>query len=334
MRGVVQERYGSVEALVLREVEPPPVADDEVLVRVRAASVHPDVWHVVSGRPYVLRAMGAGLVRPRESVPGTDLSGTVESVGAGVTSFVPGDEVYGECIRKNQWRNGGAYAELAAAPAASLELKPAALDFAQAAAVPTSALIALQGVRDQGRVQAGQQVLINGAGGGVGVFAVQLAKAYGATVTAVDVAAKLERLTELGADRVLDADSDFTRTGDRYDVIVDVPGGRSLTDLRRAMTPRARYVLIAHDGFGRSAGRVLGSIPRFAGLALQSPFVTQQMNPSMKPRTPQPLRHLTGLIEDGRLTPVVDRAFPLAEVREALRYLAGGAAFGKVVLTA
>lgn len=333
MRAVVQDRYGSVDDLELREVEVPRVAADEVLVRVRATSVHPDVWHVVSGRPYVLRAMGAGLLRPRERVPGTDLSGTVESVGAAVTTFVPGDEVYGECIRKTQWANGGAYAEFATAPATALVLKPTELDFEQAAAVPTSALIALQGMRDQGRVQAGEQVLVNGAGGGVGVFAVQLAKAYGATVTAVDIAAKLGRLTALGADRVLDAATDFTDTGDRYDVIVDIPGGRSLSDLRRAMTPRGRYVLIGHDGFGRSAGRLLGSIPRFAGLAIRSPFVSQRMNPSMKPRTPQPLRHLTELIEDGRLTPVVDRTFPLAEVREALRHLAGGTVVGKVVLT-
>jgi NADPH:quinone reductase-like Zn-dependent oxidoreductase len=186
MKAIVQDRYGSPDVLELREIDEPTVEDDEVLVRVRAASVHADVWHVMRGRPYVLRIMGAGLRSPKDRVPGTDLAGQVESVGRSVARFRHGDEVFGRSLGVNLWRNGGAYADYAVVPEARLERKLANLTFEQAAAVPTSGSIALQGLRDEGRIQPGRKVLINGAGGGVGTFAVQLAKAYGADVTGVD----------------------------------------------------------------------------------------------------------------------------------------------------
>jgi NADPH:quinone reductase-like Zn-dependent oxidoreductase len=335
MRAVVQHRYGSIDALELREIELPAVAEDEVLVHVHAASVHPDVWHVVLGRPYVLRLMGAGLRRPRQRIPGTDLAGRVHSTGARVTRLEAGDAVFGESVRGNQWRNGGAFAEYAAVPAEALAPMPPGLSFEQAAAVPTSGLIALRGVRDEGHVRAGQSVLVNGAGGGVGMFAVQLAKAYGAEVTGVDTTSKLEPIRSIGADHVIDCThEDFTSGPRRYDVIVDVPGNHPLSDCRRALTPTGRYVLIGHDGFGATRGRWLGSLPTFIRLLAMSPFVRQLPTPSFSlPSKRDSLAVLSEFLHDGRITPVVDRTFALAEVRDAIRYLQSGRATGKVVLT-
>jgi NADPH:quinone reductase-like Zn-dependent oxidoreductase len=219
-----------------------------MLVRVRAASVHADVWHVMRGVPYVLRIMGAGLRAPKDLVPGTDLAGIVESAGMNVTRFRPGDEVFGQSLVANLWRHGGAFAEYAAVPEARFEPKPASLTFEQAAAVPTSGSLAVQGVRDEGRVHAGQKVLINGAGGAVGTFAVQLAKVYGADVTGVDAAGKLDMIRSIGADQVLDyAQEDFTRSGERYDVILDIAGNHPWPAIRRAIASDGTYVLIGHD---------------------------------------------------------------------------------------
>ena len=238
MKAIVQDTYGSADVLELRDIDRPVVEDDEVLVRVRAASVHPDVWHVLTGLPYVLRLMGAGLRKPKNPVPGTDLAGVVDSVGKNVTRFQPGDEVFGETMRGLQWVNGGAYAEYATAPEDALALKPANVTFEQAAAVPTSALIALPSLRAGGEIQAGQRVLVNGAGGGVGAIAVQLAKAFGADVTGVDCTSKLDMVRSIGADQVIDyTQEDFTRRGERYDLIFDIPGNHSLSDCRRALTP-------------------------------------------------------------------------------------------------
>jgi NADPH:quinone reductase-like Zn-dependent oxidoreductase len=335
MRAVVQDRYGSVEAVDVREIERPTIAHDEVLVRVHAASLHPDVWHVISGRPYVLRLMGAGLRRPRCRVPGTDLAGRVHSVGRAVTRFRRGDDVFGEAMDGFQWRNGGAFAEYAAVPARVLAPKPSNLSFEQAAAVPTSALIALRGVRDEGRVQAGQSVLVNGAGGGVGMFAVQLAKVYGADVTGVDSAGKLDAIRAIGADHVLDfRREDFTRTQQRYDVIIDVPGNHPFSVCRRVLTATGRYVLIGHDGFGATRGRWLGSLPTFLRLVAISPFVRELPNPSFSlPSKHHSLAVLSSLLEEGKLTPVVDRTFALGDVRDALRYLQTQEAIGKIILT-
>ena len=334
MKAIVHERYGSPDGLRLRELPRPVPGEGEVLVRVRAASVHPDVWHVVTGRPYVLRLMGAGLRRPRRAVPGTDLAGRVEAVGSGAGRFQPGDEVFGESVAGLQWRNGGSFAEHAAAPEAALAPKPARLSFAEAATVPTSGLIALAAVRDQAGVRPGQRVLVNGAGGGVGVLAVQLAKAYGAEVTAVDASAKLALLRSLGADAVIDHTAeDFTRRSERYDAVIDIPGNHPFAAVRRVLEPDGTYVLIGHDAYGTAGRRWLGSLPRFAGLMVRMPFVAQL--PKLDFSTPdkrEAMAELAALLEDGRLVPVVDRTFPLAEVAEAIRYLASGRAVGKVAL--
>jgi NADPH:quinone reductase-like Zn-dependent oxidoreductase len=334
MKAIVQNRYGSSDVLELREVDDPVARDDQLLVRVRAASVHADVWHVMRGVPYVLRIMGAGVRRPKNLVPGTDLAGHVESVGPRVTRFRPGDEVFGQSLVANLWRHGGAFAEYAAVPEARFEPKSAGLTFEQAAAVPTSGSLAVQGVRDEGRIQAGQRVLINGAGGAVGTFAVQVAKAYGADVTGVDAAGKLDMIRSIGADRVLDyAQEDFTRSGERYDVILDIAGNHPWPDIRRAITPQGTYVLIGHDQYGAAGHRWFGSLGRFAKLMLMSPFVTQ-LHPFRGAKDPgDRLAVLKELIEAGKVTPVIDRTFPLSQVPEAIRYLESGMAAGKVIIT-
>src|SRR5918999_5807065 len=265
MKAIVQEKYGSPDdVLNLKDIDKPTVKEDEVLVRVHVASVHPDVWHVVRGLPYFLRIVGAGLLRPKNSVPGTDVAGHVESVGKNVRQFQQGDEVFGETIKGYQWTNGGAYAEYVPVPEDSLALKPANITFEGAAAVPTSGLIALQNLPNEGRMHPTQSVLVNGAGGGVGALAVQIAKAYGADVTGVDHTTKLEMVRSIGADRVIDyTKEDFTQSGERYDLIFDIPGNHSFSACRRVLAPNGKYVLIGHDRYdGQGAGRWLGSIPR------------------------------------------------------------------------
>jgi NADPH:quinone reductase-like Zn-dependent oxidoreductase len=336
LKAVVQHKYGSPDdVLKLEDIDEPAVGDDEVLVRVRAASVHPDVWHVVRGLPYALRLTGVGLLKPKKVVPGTDVAGHVESAGKNAARFRPGDEVFGETIKGYQWHNGGAYAEYASVPEDSLAPKPANVTFEQAAAVPTSGLIALQNLPHGGRLRGGRRVLVNGAGGGVGAFAVQLAKAHGAEVTGVDHARKLDTVRSLGADRVIDYDrEDFTRSGERYDLIFDVPGNHPFSACRRALAPDGTYVLVGHDRFGRGAGRWLGSIPRVLKLVALSPFVGQLPTPDFSmPDKQSRMAVLKGLLEAGKITPVVDRAYPLSRVPEAIRYLEGGHARGKVVIT-
>lgn len=335
MRAVIQERYGSVDDVTVREVATPAVADDEVLVRVRAASVHPDVWHVLEGRPYALRLMGAGVRQPRDQIPGTDVSGVVESVGKDVTQIRPGEAVFGETLRGFQWRNGGAYAEYVAVPAQNLVLKPDNLTFEQAACIPTAGLIALHNLPTGERLQPGQRVLVNGAGGGVGSIAVQLAKAAGATVTGVDQASKFEMIRSMGADHVIDyTEEDFTRNGELYDVIFDIHGNHPFSECRRALTPDGTYVLIGHDGFGDSAGRWLGSMPRVIGLTVRSLFARQlpPVNVSMPPKS-ESMSTLRALIEAGQLTAVVDRTYSLEQVPEAIHHLERGTARGRIVIT-
>ena len=334
MKAIVQDRYGSPDVLKLREIDEPSVGDDQVLVRVRAASVHADVWHVMRGVPYVLRIMGAGLRRPKDLVPGTDLAGIVEAVGRNVTRFQPGDEVFGQSLVANLWRHGGAFAEYAAVRDARFERKPAGLTFEQSAAVPTSGSLAVQGVRDEGRTQPGQKVLINGAGGAVGTFAVQLAKAYGADVTGVDAPGKLHMLRSIGADRVIDyTQEDFTRSGERYDLVLDLVGNYPWSECKRALTPDGTYVLSGYDQFGSSGHRWFGSLGRFAKLIMLSPFVSY-LHPFRGAKDPgDRLVILKELIEAGNITPVIDRTFPLSQVPEAIRYLETGQARGKVVIT-
>ncbi|GIH10210.1 NADPH:quinone reductase [Rhizocola hellebori] len=321
--------------LQLREVDEPTVGDDEVLVKVRAASVHPDVWHVISGLPYVLRLMGSGVRRPKVAIPGTDVAGHVVAVGAKVTRLKPGDEVFGESVKGYGWANGGAYAEFVAVAQDSLALKPANVTFEQAAAVPSTGYIALQVLRQRGHPLAGEQVLINGAGGGVGTIALQLAKAAGAQVTGVDSTDKLELLRSLGADRVIDyTREDFTRGARRYDLIFDIPGNHSFSACRRVLTDRGTYLLIAHDHYGRAGRKVLGSVPRVLGLLAMSVFVRQLPKASVSmPSKKDAIATLSKYLQSGQLTPVIDQTFPLSQTAEAIRYLSGGKARGKVVIT-
>jgi NADPH:quinone reductase-like Zn-dependent oxidoreductase len=336
MKAILQSAYGTAEKVLRYGDAPvPAVRDDEVLVRVRAASVHADVWHVIAGRPFVLRLMGAGLRKPARPIPGTDLAGVVEAVGARVTRFKPGDAVFGETHRGMQWNNGGSYAELAAVPEDVLAMQPAGVSFEQAAVVPTSGLIALDNLRGIAALKAGEHVLVNGAAGAVGGMAVQLAKAYGARVTGVDHGAKLDVVRALGADAAVDyTRDDFTQRGERYDVIFDVASNLSFLACRKVLTPTGRYVLIGHDHYGHANGRVLGSIAQFLGLQALKPFVTGLPRVSFyEGNKAAGLEELRGLLEAGKLIPVIDRVFPLAEAAQALAYLQSEKARGRIVVT-
>jgi NADPH:quinone reductase-like Zn-dependent oxidoreductase len=334
VKAIVQDAYGGPDLLRLQEIGVPVAGEQEVLVRVHAAGIDPDVWHVLRGLPYVLRIMGSGLRRPRTRVPGRDLAGIVDSVGRGVGRFRPGDKVFGVALAGNLWRNGGAYAEFAAVQERFLEPKPPGLTWERSAAVPTSGPLAVQGLRDEGRMRAGQRVLIVGAGGGVGTFAVQIAKAWGAAVTGVDRGDKLDTVRSIGADRVIDhLEEDYTRSGERYDLILDIASARPFSEVRRALTPEGQYVLIGHDQYGRSGHHWFGSLGRFAKLLAISPFSSQL--PGLRgARDPgDRLRVVTELIEAGSVVPVIDRTYPLEQVPAALRFLEEGSVVGKVVVT-
>lgn len=336
MKAIVQDRYGSPDnVLQLREIQKPEAGDGEVLVRVRAASVHPDVWHVVTGWPYVLRLMGAGVLKPKNPVPGTDIAGLVESVGKGVTRFAPGDAVFGETFPGLAWRNGGAYAEYVSVPQDVLALKPDEVTFEQAAAVPASGFIALHNLQNGILIKPGQHVLINGAGGGVGSIAVQLAKVYGANVTGVDSGNKLDMIRALGADHVIDyTREDFTRSDKRYDLILDVASNLTLASSKRALTPTGIWILIGHDHYGAATGRVFGSLPRFLALMSLKRFFKQlpQLNAPI-PGKKDVMAVLRALLDEGKLTPVIDRTYSLSEVPRAMCYLQGGHAQGKIIVT-
>ena len=322
MKAIVQDTYGSTDVLQLRDIGKPRIAADEVLVRVRAAGVDRGVWHLMTGLAYPIRLAGYGLRAPKTPVPGMDLAGVVEAIGAGVTRFRPGDEVFGT--------GKGAFAEYARAPEAKLAHKPANLTFEQAAAVGISGSTALQAVRDHGGVRPGQRVLIIGASGGVGTFAVQLAKAFGAEVTAVSSTAKVDLVRSLGADHVVDYTREDFATGDRrYDVIVDIGGNTSLSRLRRALTPKGTLVITG----GEASGRWIGGYDRQLRAVLLSRFVSQDLKTFINNERYDNLIVLTELIEAGQITPVVDRTFPLAEAPQAIRYLEQGKARGKVVVT-
>lgn len=335
MKAIVQERYGSPDHLEVREVEKPVAGPGEVLVRVRAASVHPDVWHAVLGRPYVLRLMGGGLLKPKFPIPGTDMAGIVESVGEGVTRFRPGDPVFGETIPRQQWIHGGAFAEYVAVQEDLLALKPDNVTFEQAASVPTSGFIAVQNLRGLSRMRPGQKVLINGAGGGVGSLALQMTKAHGAHVTAVDSTGKLDVLRALGADEVVDyTREDFTRRGVRYDLIFDIPGHRPFSDFRCALEPDGRYVPIGHEGFGALGRHALGLIPHLLKLVVLSLFVKQLRDPGLPaPTKKEAIGILRELLERGEVTPIIDSTFRLSEVREAFRHMIEEETRGKVIIT-
>lgn len=331
----MQDHYGSPSDLRCVDLPVPVPERDEVLVRVRAASVHPDVWHVVTGRPAVLRLMVSGLRAPKERIPGSDFAGTVASVGADVTSIAVGDNVFGESLPSMQWVNGATWAEFVAVRQDRLLAMPTDLTFEQACTLPTAGIIALQTVRENGRVSAGDRVLVNGGAGGVGSLCVQIAKADGATVTAVDGPDKQDLLRTAGADHVIDyTTEDFTRGAERYDVILDIPGNHSFAEIRRALAPDGTYVLVGHDQYGREGRAVLGSIPRVFGLMARASFTPQISRGSFSSRPKLDyLQALKDLTEAGHLRPVVDRTFSLEEAGAALDHLASGRARGRVVLT-
>ena len=324
MRAIVQDEYGSAAESVLRfeeAVARPAIGDDEVLVRVAAASVDRGTWHIMAGLPYPIRLAGFGLRAPKPLNPGRSVAGTIELVGKDVTDVTVGDEVYGTC--------DGSFAQYAAAQPSKLAAKPANLTFDQAAAMPISGLTALQAVRDQGQVQPGQRVLVVGASGGVGTFALRIAKAYDAQVTGVCSTRKVEFVRALGADHVVDyTQEDFTRGEERYDVIIDTGGNRRLSDLRRALTPRGRLVLVG----GETGGRLLGGSERSIRALLLSPLVRQKLGTFIASENAADLAVLRDLAEAGRLAPAVDRTYPLSATAAAITHMQAGRARGKVVI--
>lgn len=319
MKAIVQERYGSPDVLELRELPRPIPGDEEVLVRVRAASVNAYDWHILSGKPYLVHlVMGIRKLR-KPHIPGGDMAGVVEAVGAKVTRFKPGDEVYGETGR-------GGYAEYSVFPEKRLAIKPANLSFEQAAAVPMAALTALEGLKG---VESGHRVLVNGASGGVGTFAVQIAKALGADVTGVCSTRNVNLVRSVGADHVIDyTQEDFTRCGQRYDLILDMIANHSLAACRRALTPKGTLVVASGNG-----SRWFGPVGRMVKALVLSPFVSQTLGSLVAKQSKADLGVLKELIESGRVTPAIDRVYPLSETPEALRYFGEEHARGKVVIT-
>jgi NADPH:quinone reductase-like Zn-dependent oxidoreductase len=324
MTAVIQDKYGDAPEDVLRlaVVDKPTVTAGEVLVRVRAASVDRGTWHIMAGLPYPIRASGFGLRKPKYLNPGRSLAGTVEAVGADVTVFKPGDAVFGigEAV----------FAEYARAATSKLALKPSNLSFDEAAAVPVSALTALQGVRDHGRVRAGQTVLLVGASGGVGTFAVQIAKASGAEVTGVCSTAKVDVVRAAGADHIVDYTSeDFADGHHRYDLIVDIGGNSRLSHLRRALTARGRLIIVG----GEADGRWLGGADRQLRALVLTRFISQKLGTFVASENTSDLLVLRDAIESGDITPVIDRTYPLTDTATALRHLLDGHARGKTVIT-
>jgi NADPH:quinone reductase-like Zn-dependent oxidoreductase len=322
MQAIVQDSYGSSDVLRLAEAARPVIADNEVLVRVRAAGLDRGTWHMMTGRPYLLRVLGFGFRRPKNRVPGIDVAGTVVAVGASVTRLSVGDEIHG--------MSRGSFAEYAAAREDKLAPKPANLTFEQAAVVPISAGTALQALTDAGRIEAGQSVLIIGASGGVGTYAVQLAKALGAEVTGVCSPAKLDLVRALGADHVIDyTQDDFADGTHRYDLIIDIAGNPKLSRLRRALTPKGTAVIVG----GEEGGRWTGGFGRSLRAPILSLFVSQRLAMLASKERASDLERLRPLIEAGKVTSSVDRTYALDQVPEAMRHLEAGKVRGKVVIT-
>jgi NADPH:quinone reductase-like Zn-dependent oxidoreductase len=318
MRAIVKDRYGSPDVLKLEDVERPALTDESVLVRVCAASVNAHDWHMLRGKPYLAR-ISEGFRRPKERMLGIDVAGVVEEIGTEVTHVKPGDAVFGSRY--------GAFAEYVSGK--NMVPMPGGLTFEQAAAVPTAGQTALQGLRDHGAIQAGQRVLINGAGGGVGTFAVQIARAYGAEVTAVTSTRNVEMVRSIGADEVVDyTRDDFTRTKGRYDLILDVGGNRRLSAMRRALTPTGRVVMVAPQ-----PGQWIGPVARIIGAMITTRLGGKPARAFLATVNKEDLLALKDLIEAGKVSPVIDRTYPFAQIPEAVGYLEGGHAQGKVVIT-
>jgi NADPH:quinone reductase-like Zn-dependent oxidoreductase len=325
MKAIVYHDFGSPDVLRLEEIPKPVPNDDQVLVKVRAVAINPLDWHFMEGSPYIARLLGFGLLKPKEGRLGVDYAGTVEAVGKNVTRFKPGDDVFGG--------RDGALAEYVCALAdKGMVLKPANVTFEQAASVPIAGVTALQGLRDKGHVKSGDNVLINGASGGVGTFAVQIAKSFGADVTGVCSTRHLELVRSLGADHVIDyTKEDFTKSGQRYDVIIDNVGNRSLLECKRVLKPNGRYVLIG--GGGVNDGRWVGPLANPIKMLVITPFVSQQMGMMMAVIDKKDLGVLADLMQTGKVKPVIDRTYPLSQAADAMRYLEKGHAAGKVIIT-
>jgi NADPH:quinone reductase-like Zn-dependent oxidoreductase len=324
MKAIVYCDYGLAN-LKLAEIAKPTPTDDQVLVKVHAASVNPLDWHFIEGTPKIMRAMGVGLRKPKDTRLGVDFAGIVEAVGKNVTQFKPGDEVFGG--------RDGAFAEYVCPRAdRAVALKPANITFEQAASVNIAGITALQAVRDKGKVQAGQKVLINGASGGVGTFAVQIAKSFGADVTGVCSTRNLDMVRSLGADHVIDyTKDDFTKSGQRYDVMLDNVPNHSLSECRGVLTPEGKYVMIG--GGGPNDNRWIGPFGRLIQTMAVSPFVSQKMGMMMAELKKSDLNILGDMMQSGKVKPVIDRTYKLSELPEAIRYLEEGHARGKVVIT-
>jgi NADPH:quinone reductase-like Zn-dependent oxidoreductase len=322
MKAIVRDEFGSANVLQAREIARPSPADDELLVRVRAASAGAWDWHDLRGDPFVMRLMGMGLRSPKRPVLGLDMAGEVEAVGAAVSRFRPGDAVYGEC--------GQTFAEYTLAKEDDLAPAPSRLSFVEAAAVPIAGATALLGLRDQAGLQPGERVLIVGAAGGVGTFAVQIAKSMDAEVTAVCSKESAELVRSLGASHVIDyTEDDFTKRAERYNVIFQIAGSASARACRQALEAKGRLVLCSGDG----GGKVFGPIPRILAAVAMSPFVSQRVKVYVAKAGSENLEALTALIDDGHLTPVIDATYPLAEAADAVRRFGHGHGPGKIVLT-
>ena len=327
MKAVVYYNYGSPDVLKFEEIEKPAVGDNQVLIKVRAASVNPLDWHFMRGTPYVVRLIMAGPLKPKDKRLGVDVAGQVEAVGRNVTQFKPGDEVFGACR--------GAFAEYACTSESALAMKPDNVTFEQAASIQVAALTALQGLRDKGRIQPGQKVLINGAAGGVGTFAVQIAKSFGAVVTGVCSTRNAEMVRSIGADRVIDytkedfTQQDFTKGGQHYVLILDCVGNHSLLACRRVLTPKGIHV----GGGGTSGPGMVGPLFRAITGPVLSRFGSQKFVTFMAKSSKEDLAIMRELLAIGKVTPVIDRCYRLSEVPEAIRYLEEGHARGKVVIT-
>jgi len=322
MKAIIYTKYGSPDVLEFKEVEKPTPKDDEVLVKVHAASLNAADWHLLRGKPFLVRLMGFGLLKPKNKILGADMAGRVEAVGRNVKQFQPGDEVFGEISECGF----GAFAEYVCAPENALALKPASMAFDEAAAVPLAALTALRGLRDKGQIQPGQKVLINGASGGVGTFAVQIAKSFGAEVTAVCSTRNLDKARSIGADQVIDyTQDDFTKSGQRYDLILAANGYHSIWDYKRALSPKGIYVMVGGSMAQMYQAMFLGPLISKTG-SKKMGFLLQKSNQ-------EDLVFMRELLEAGKVVSVIDRRYPLSEVPEALRYLEEGHARGKVVIT-
>ena len=319
MKAIVYHKYGSPDVLELKDIEKPAVNHDDVLVRVRAASVNPLDWHFMRGMPRIVRIM-TGLLKPKNTRPGVDVAGVVEAVGSNVTQFHAGDEVFGSCK--------GAFAEYVCTSEGALVLKPANLTFEQAAAVPVATFTSLQGLRDKGQIRTGHKVLINGAAGGVGTFAVQIARSFGARVTGVCSSRNVDMVRSIGADHVIDyTQEDYTQSGQRYDLIYDTVGNHSLSDNRRVLASKGALVMA-----GGPTDSLLGILLPSIKALVMSRLVSQTLVSFLARRRKEDLIIMQGLLEAGKVIPVIDRTYPLSEVPAAIRYLEEGHARGKVVI--